>query len=154
MAKELPEIMVKDLMTRDIIMVGSETTVNEAAKKMDEKNIGSVVIMENDNPIGIMTERDFAIKIAAHAYPIFTKIKKVMSTPVIHISPEESVLNAVDLMMKRKIRKLPVYGRGEIVGIVTASDLFKLFSWASEKDMKKLYQSYLVKVFDYEYGPV
>ena len=58
-------------------------------------------VMENNTPVGIITDRDFAVKIVAHAYPITTPIKKIMSTPLIGVSPEESVWTVADLMYTR-----------------------------------------------------
>jgi CBS domain-containing protein len=124
--------------------------VNEAAKILDKERIGSVIIMENNKPVGIMTERDFAVKIAANAYPISTKIKKVMSSPVIHISPNESILKAAEIMATKKIRKIPVYEGGKIVGIFTSTNLVNLFTLCSEEDIKKIYYHYLMQIYQNE----
>jgi CBS domain-containing protein len=141
-------ILVKDIMTKSLVTVASSTTVNEAAKLMENAGVGSVVVMERDVPIGIMTDRDFAIRIAAHAYPIHTKIRQVMSSPLIHISSTDEIWVAADLMYSRKIRRLPVLDEDELLGIITATDLIKLFVVCNREDQRKMYYHALTKLFD------
>ena len=148
MAQTQPIILVKDIMSKSLITVDSSTTVNEAAKIMEKSKVGSVVITEKNIPIGIMTDRDFAITIAAHAYPIHTKVKQVMSSPLVHISPNEEVWVAADLMYSRKIRRLPVLDEDELLGIVSASDFVKLYTVCNREDTRKMYFHALTKIFD------
>ena len=148
MAQTPSTVLVKDIMTRSIISVDSSVTVNEAAKTMEKAEVGAVLIMEKNVPLGIMTDRDFAIKIAAHAYPIHTKVKQVMSSPLIHISPDDEVWIAADLMYSRKVRKLPVIDEDQLLGIVTATDLIKLFTVCNKEDVRKMYYGALSKIFD------
>ncbi|MFQ5572981.1 MAG: CBS domain-containing protein [Nitrosopumilaceae archaeon] len=116
-------ICVKDIMTSQVISVDSSVSVNDAAKMMENSEVGAIIVMEGEEPRGIITDRDFAIKIAAHAYPIDTPVRRVMSFPLITIGPEEPISVAADLMSTRKIRKLPVVDEDKIIGIVTATDL-------------------------------
>ena len=116
-------IYVKDIMTNQVISVDSSVSVNDAAKMMENSEVGAIIVMEGNEPRGIITDRDFAIKIAAHAYPIDTPVRRVMSTPLITIGPEELISVAADLMSTRKIRKLPVMDEDKIIGIVTATNL-------------------------------
>lgn len=148
MAQTPSKILVKDIMTRSIISVDSLVTVNEAAKTMEKAGVGAVLIMEKNAPLGIMTDRDFAIKIAAHAYPIHTKVKQVMSSPLIHVGPDDEVWVAADLMYSRKIHKLPVIDEDQLLGIVTTTDLIKLFIVCNKEDVRKMYYSALSKIFD------
>lgn len=148
MLQTTPPVLVKDIMTRSIISVDSSATVNEAAKTMEKAKVGAVLIMEKNIPLGIMTDRDFAIKIAAHAYPIHTKVKQVMSSPLIHIGPDDEVWIAADLMYTRKIHKLPVIDEDQLLGIVTATDLIKLFTVCNKEDLRKMYYGALTKIFD------
>ena len=129
MSKPLPSsstrdpFLVKDVMTKSVISVDSTTTAYDAAKKMEDAEIGSIVVIENGLPVGIITDRDFAIKITAHAYPIDTPIRRVMSTPLISIDPDSELRIVDDLMSSRKIRKLPVIDDDKVVGIITATNL-------------------------------
>ncbi|MEM3064002.1 MAG: CBS domain-containing protein [Candidatus Nitrosotenuis sp.] len=148
MAQTQPTILVKDIMTRALVTVDASSTVNEAAKIMEKAGVGSVIVMENDVPIGIMTDRDFAIKIAAHAYPIHTKVRQVMSSPLIHIGPNDEAWDAADLMYARKIRRLPVLDEDELLGIVTATDFIKLYTVCNREDMRRMYYRALTKIFD------
>ena len=116
-------IYVKDIMTNQVISVDSSVSVNDAAKMMESSEVGAIIVMEGNEPRGIVTDRDFAIKIAAHAYPIDTPVRRVMSFPLITIGPDEPISVATDLMSTRKIRKLPVMDEDKIIGIVTATDL-------------------------------
>jgi len=148
MAQTQPIILVKDIMSKSLITVDSSATVNEAAKIMEKSKVGSVVITEKSIPIGIMTDRDFAITIAAHAYPIHTKVKQVMSSPLVHIGPNEEVWVAADLMYSRKIRRLPVLDEDELLGIVSATDFVKLYTVCNREDTRKMYFHALTKIFD------
>lgn len=145
---QIPQVLVKDIMTKSLIAVESSSTVNDAAKTMETAGVGSVLVVEQGVPIGIMTDRDFAIKIAAHAYPIHTKVKQVMSSPLIHVRPDDEVWVAADLMYSRKIRRLPVLDEDELLGIVTATDLVKLFTVCNREDVRKMYYHALTKLFD------
>lgn len=148
MSQTQPTILVKDIMTRSLVTVDSTSTVNEAAKVMEKAGVGSVLIMEKDVPIGIMTDRDFAIKIAAHAYPIHTKVKQVMSSPLIHVRSDDEVWVAADLMYTRKIRRLPVLDEDTLLGIVTATDFVRLYTVCNREDTRKMYYRALTKLFD------
>lgn len=148
MAQTPPTILVKDIMTKSLVTVNSSTTVNEAAKLMEKAKVGSVVITEKNVPIGIMTDRDFAITIAAHAYPIHTKVKQVMSSPLVHVNPNDEVWVAADLMYSRKIRRLPVLDEDELLGLVSATDFVKLYTVCNREDTRKMYFHALTKIFD------
>ena len=80
------KIFVRDIMTSAVISVDASATVQEAAKMMEDAKVGCVIVMDYNQSIGIITDRDFAIKIASHAYPLDTQVKHVMSTPLIGIS--------------------------------------------------------------------
>jgi len=145
-------ITVKDIMTRSIISVDATLTANEAAKMMEDAKVGAVIVMENNTPVGIVTDRDFAVKIVAHAYQITTPVKQIMSSPLIATSPDETVLMAADLMYTRDIRKLPVIDNDQVVGIITATDLVKQLAISTEDDIQKMYHETVIKVYK-QYSP-
>ena len=134
-------------MTKQVISVDSTLTVNEAAKMMEDAKVGAVIVMEDNTPVGIITDRDFAIKISAHAYPIQTPVRKIMSKPLIGISPDESVLMAADLMYTRGVRKIPVIDEDKVVGIVTATDLVNQFAICTQEDMIKMYHQSITRIY-------
>lgn len=145
-------ITVKDIMTKSIISVDATLTVNEAAKMMEDAKVGAVIVMENNTPVGIVTDRDFAVKIVAHAYQITTPVKQIMSSPLIATSPDETVLMAADLMYTRDIRKLPVIDNDQVVGIITATDLVAQLAISTEDDIQKMYHETVIKVYK-QYSP-
>ena len=130
--KDLSKILVKDIMSKQLITAPSSTTVYQISKMM-EQGIGAVLIKENSIPIGIITDRDFAIKIVANKYPLDTPVGKIASTPLQTIDPNESILDAAKQMSSKKIRKLAVVEDTKIVGIITSSDLVNQLS-ANKRD--------------------
>jgi CBS domain-containing protein len=141
------KIRVKNIMTKEVISVDASVNVNDAAKMMEDAKVGAIIVMENNSPVGIITDRDFAIKIVAHAYPITTPVKKIMSQPLIGVDPEESVWTVADLMYTRGVRKIPVIDEDTVVGIITATDLVNQFAVSTEEDMKNMYYQSLAKIF-------
>lgn len=148
---ETKNIRVKDIMSKGVLSVDSNLNVNEAAKMMEDGKVGAIIVMENNTPVGIITDRDFAVKIVAHAYPITTSVKKIMSSPLIGIDPEESVWNVAELMYTRKVRKIPVINEDKVIGIVTATDLVNQFAVSTEEDMKNMYFQSITKIFSQEH---
>ena len=144
-------IRVKDIMTKGVLSVDASLNVNEAAKMMEDEDVGAIIVMENNTPVGIITDRDFAVQIVAHAYPITTPVKKIMSSPLIGINPEESVWEVAELMYTRKVRKIPVIDEDKVVGIVTATDLVNQFAVSTEEDLKKMYFQSITKIFAQEH---
>jgi len=116
---------VKEIMSNSVMSVDSSVTATNAAKMMEDTGVGSVIVLENNLPVGIVTDRDFAIKITAHSYPIDTPIRRIMSSPLISIDPNSDLWVASDLMSSRNVRKLPVIDDDKVVGILTSSDLVK-----------------------------
>jgi CBS domain-containing protein len=116
---------VKQIMSTSIVSVDSSVTATDAAKMMEDMGVGAVVVLEKNLPVGIVTDRDFAIKITAHSYPIDTPIRRLMSSPLISIDPNSDLWIASDLMSTRNVRKLPVIDDDKVVGILTSSDLVK-----------------------------
>ena len=145
-------ITVKDIMTKSIISVDATLTVNEAAKMMEDAKVGAVIVMENNTPVGIVTDRDFAVKIVAHAYQITTPVKQIMSSPLIATSPDETVLMAAALLYPRDISKLPVIDNDQVVGMITATDLVKQLAISTEDDIQKMYHETIIKVYK-QYSP-
>jgi len=121
--KSLSEILVKDIMTRALISVDSSTTVFQVAKMMEHGGIGAMIVKKDNLPTGIITDRDFAIKIAVNKFPLDTPVHKVASYPLQTINSNESILAAADLMSSKKIRKLAVVEDSKVTGIITSTDL-------------------------------
>ena len=116
-------IIVKDIMTKTLISVNPATTSLQIAKMMEQGGIGAVLVKENENLVGIVTDRDFATKIAANNLPFDTPVEKIMSSPLITINHNEPISAAAEMMSSKKIRKLAVSDNGTIVGLITSTDL-------------------------------
>ncbi len=116
-------ILIQDIMARTLITVNKSTTALQIAKMMEQGGIGTVIVKEGENPVGIVTDRDFATKIAANNLSFDTPVEKIMSTPLITINHNEPISAAAQRMTSKKIRKLAVTENGKIVGIITSTDL-------------------------------
>ena len=127
---------VSDIMIQDVITISPEASMDEATKTMGDKHIGSLIVMKNGEPIGIVTERDLLSRVLAHGlYPKKVNVEKVMSSPLISIDPSATIKEAAQTMIKKKGR-LAVFDSGELVGIVTASDLIKTMPQVAETLLK------------------
>ncbi len=73
------KIMVKHVMTNSVVSIDSTATATDAAKMMEYVGVGAIVVLQNNSPVGIITDRYFTIKITAHSYPIDTLVKRIMS---------------------------------------------------------------------------
>jgi CBS domain-containing protein len=116
---------VKEIMNKSVLSVDSSTTAANAAKMMENTGVGAVIVLENNLPVGIVTDRDIAIKITAHSFPVDTPVRRIMSSPLISIDPDSDLWIASDLMSTRNVRKLPVIDDDKVVGVITSSDLVK-----------------------------
>ncbi len=117
-------ILVKNIMTKPVIQVNYNKTVQEAAKIMVKHRVGSIIVVKNNNPIGIITETDVNKKIVAPGKdPKKVTAEKIMSTPVVFSSPNDDVITTVEKMKKYRIKRIPVVDKGKIVGIVTDTDI-------------------------------
>ena len=118
-------VAVKDIMTKDVVTVKADDTVAEAADLMSQKELGCLVVVKNEAPVGIVTERDFLRRILAKRASYDTPVSEIMSTSLITVSPDASVREAARLMSGSKIRRLPVLKQGKLVGILVASDFVR-----------------------------
>ena len=110
-------------MAKTLISVNPTTTAFQIAKMMEQGGIGAVLVKENGNLVGIITDRDFATKIAANSLPFDTPVEKIMSSPLVTINYDESISAAAERMSSKRIRKLAVTDNGSIVGLITSTDL-------------------------------
>ena len=145
--EERVNLPAKEIMNPNIVSVGPNATLKEVSELMYKQKIGSVVVIDNDKAVGIVTERDFATKIMIKSYLPETRVSEVMSSPVIHVSPNQSVADIIDIMANREIRKIPVIDNGKLVGIVSGTEFLRLFVQSTDEDIKKIYQQYVKRIF-------
>lgn len=131
---KLSAVMVKNVCTVD-----PDDTVKKAVFIMNKHNIGSVIVVEGNKPIGIITERDILRKVVAlDKRPGKMLCKNLMRKPVKTISANATVLKAIELMAKYHIKKLAVTRNGMLVGIITATDILKSPAKIEEAALKRV----------------
>jgi CBS domain-containing protein len=116
---------VKDIMTKNVVSIGVDNSVLEAAEIMSSNQLGCLVIINKELPIGIVTERDIVRRVVAKKLPLDTKISQIMSQSLITVYADASLKEAARLMSSNKIRRLPVLKQNKLVGIVVASDFVR-----------------------------
>ncbi len=115
---------VREIMTRPIITEDEDTAVTKIAEDMEELGIGSVVITSKGKPVGIITERDIALKVLLRDRRASeVKVKEIMSFPLISIEPEATEEEACEYAVRKRIKRLPVVENGVVIGIVSIRDL-------------------------------
>jgi CBS domain-containing protein len=137
---------VKDIMKTPVLSIDSSMTVKDAAKMMEDAKVGSIVVTENSVVLGILTERDFVRKIVAQGKSFSTKVKDVMSSPLIVINPDETVWELASLMKTRRIHRVPVVEKGRLVGMASTADLTRLCSIGSDSEMSRLCEQILLRM--------
>ena len=120
---------IKDLLGnkgQEIWSVGPDATVYEAIELMADKGVGALMVMDDERPVGIISERDYARKvILVGRSSKDTLVREIMTSRLIHTSPDRSVEECMTLMTTNKIRHLPVMEVDQLVGIVSIGDLVK-----------------------------
>lgn len=120
---------VKDILSRkgaNVTNVNPDTSVLEALKIMADQNIGSVVVMENDRFLGIVTERDYSRKVVLKGKSSTdTIVSEIMSTDFPRATPSDTVEQCMQLLSEKNIRYLPVFEGEELAGIISINDVVK-----------------------------
>ncbi len=125
------DIRVGDVMVRNIPIADPDQSVHEAAKIMKQEKVSAlIVVSENDNPMGIITERDFVHKIVAENKDILkTKVRDIMSTPLVSVTPETTLEEASVILKTHRIKRLPVINKKtkRLVGILSVTTLISVY---------------------------
>jgi CBS domain-containing protein len=119
---------VKDLMTKNVVTIDANKTIVEAAALMSEKDIGDLIVMDDNTPVGIVTERDFVRRVLAEGKSADSKVSEVMTRPLKVIDPDAPIKEAARRMVNKGIRRLPVIKDNKLVGIITAADFARHLS--------------------------
>ena len=152
-------LKVEDVMVEDVITVAAEATVMEAVGLMNKHEIGCLVVVTRETPVGIVTERDLLRRVLAESRdPRKTKVRQIMSKSLIVGWPHMDLEDAARLMFRKTIKKLPIVKEGRLIGLVTLTDIavahvepkmvkvIKELSnggWLPPKRMKKVIDLYL-----------
>jgi len=113
----------------DVLKIEASATVFDAIKKIVDKNVGSILVTEGDEVVGIMTERDYLRKIAVLGRTSHeTLVSEIMTSPLVYVTPETTIEESMAIMTDRRIRHLPVVEEEDVVGIISIGDLVKFQS--------------------------
>ncbi len=116
-------MLVREVMTESVVTASPGCTVREVAELMRERNVGSVVLVDETRPVGFVTDRDLAISVVADGRDYGDHADAHASTPVITAEPGMDVSQAADLMVRHGIRRLVVVAGDRLIGILTLDDL-------------------------------
>ena len=115
---------IRNIMTKAVVTIDENKTGLEAARLMSERGISSLIVIKDGIPKGILTERDFIKKVCAKELHISqVKIANIMSRIRTYADPDTPIEVAVQRMVNQRIRRLPIMQEGQVVGIVTVTDL-------------------------------
>jgi CBS domain-containing protein len=115
---------VRDIMIKDLLTISENETALKAAQLMTEKGVSSIIVLSDDQPIGIVTEKDFIKKICLKELKLSSvKVGNMMSKIRTSATPDTPIDVAVQRMLNNRIRRLPIIENGKVVGIITVTDL-------------------------------
>jgi CBS domain-containing protein len=150
-------LKIQDVMIREVITLSEDATVKEAAEIMNRFEIGSLIIVGRGKAVGIVTERDLLKRVVAEARDAnATKVKEIMTTPLVVVEPSMDLEKAVRQMFQMKIKKLPVVEGKRLVGLVSLTDIARFhppmikllrqlaLMQAAPKSIKKVIDYYVV----------
>jgi CBS domain-containing protein len=113
----------------EVLKIEASATVFDAIKKIVELNVGSILVTEGDQVVGIMTERDYLRKVAVHGRTSHdTTVGEIMSSPLVYVTPQTTIDESMAIMTDRRIRHLPVVEDDDVVGIISIGDVVKFQS--------------------------
>jgi CBS domain-containing protein len=117
-------ILVKDIMSKDVKVVRPDTSVQEVVATLNKFNIGSVVVIQKDKPVGIITIRDILVRIVEqYLAPKVLTAGQIMTSPFININVEASVEEAAKVMAMKRVKTLPVMDGEKLLGVVSFTDI-------------------------------
>src|SRR5574340_1539792 len=121
-------VPVVEIMSTSPVTISADATAVEAAALIRDKHVGSLIVVQEGRPTGIVTERDIVTKIAAeNRSATTTTVHEIMSAPLVAIHPHQEVAEAAKVMAARKIRRLPVIKEGKLVGMLTENDIIRVW---------------------------
>ncbi len=130
MSDRTHSMSVRDLMEVNVVTMPPDATVRDVASRMAEMDIGSIIIMDRTRPVGIITESDIARRVVAEERDSkTTKAKDIMSSPLVHVTPDTPLTDAMRVMARSNIRRVAVLKNDSLAGIITSRDILR---WSPE----------------------
>ncbi|HWR25848.1 MAG TPA: CBS domain-containing protein [Methanosarcina sp.] len=121
------EVSVCEVMNKTVLTMDINSDIPSIAREMINNNAGSVIVTENGKAMGIITERDFVRGIVSqNKKPSEVNPRKILSTPLITVKPETSIVDASRIMLKADIKRLPVLENGMITGVISNTDILMI----------------------------
>ncbi len=150
-------LKAEDVMVKEVITIDENSTVKEAVEVMNKFEIGCLIAVRSGKAMGIITERDLLKRVVADSKDVTrTKVKDIMSSPLVVVEPTKDLEEAVKLMFQMKIKKLPVVDGKRLVGLISLTDIARFqpqvikilkqlaTKQAAPKSMKKVIDYYVV----------
>jgi CBS domain-containing protein len=129
----------------DVHSVSNHSPIGEAARKMAELGVGSLLVRSQGHVVGILTERDLARRVCGGDYdPVATPVERVMTSPLAYVTPDATVAEAMKVMADTDCRHLPVYEEGRLVGLVSLGDLVRWITADLAESVRYL-EDYIVR---------
>lgn len=120
-------VKVMDVMTREPVTISPNSTIREAAKRMIERGVGGILVTENQEPKGILTEKDIVKNVVAtNLDPSKVLVRDMMSNILVTIPPDSDIYDALILMGEKDLRRLPVVNENKIIGLLTFKDIIRI----------------------------
>jgi CBS domain-containing protein len=117
-------VLVRDIMSRDVKVVRLDTTAQEIVATMNKFNISSIIVVQGERPVGIITARDILMRLVEQCLaPSALTAKQIMTSPLVTINETATIEEAARLMAKKKIKTLPIMDNEKLAGIVTFTDI-------------------------------
>jgi CBS domain-containing protein len=117
-------VLVRDVMSKDVRVVRPDTSVKEVVATMNKFNIGSIIVVQSDRPVGIITERDILRRLVEPCLaPETLTARQIMTSPVLTINEMADIEETANFMARKRVKKLPVMNNDKLVGMITYTDI-------------------------------
>ena len=121
-------IPVLEIMSKRPVTLAPDASIHEAAQSMRERDVGSLLVVRDGKPIGIVTEKDLVTKVVAEdRLPSEMRVEECMTSPLVTVEPYKEVVEAAKTMAELHIRRLPVVDGGNLVGLLTENDVLRVW---------------------------
>ena len=116
--------LVRELMAEPVVTVTADATLAEAARMMRDADIGDVIVVKKTKPVGVLTDRDIVVRgVAENRTPGTVTAGEICTTDVVSVAPDAEISQAIALMRRAAVRRLPVTEMGELVGVLSLGEL-------------------------------
>lgn len=116
--------LVRDLMAESVVTVTADTTLTHAAKLMRDADVGDVIVVNRKKPVGVLTDRDIVVRsVVDNRMPDSVTVGEICTTDVVSVAPDADIGQALELMRRAAVRRLPVTDGGSLVGVLSLGEV-------------------------------